>query len=80
MRANPDRFIQKLLEKDWTPITENDDLDVDHMIDHWDSNIMEVLDELAEKKARNVAKNKKIQFPPEVNEKLSELKEIGFRI
>ena len=57
MRANPDRFIQKLLEKDWTPITENDDLDVDHMIDHWDGNMMEVLDELAEKKARNVAKN-----------------------
>ena len=46
------------------------------MVDHWNSENQKVLDKLAKKKARNLGKRKKVQFPPEVNEKLKKLKEM----
>ena len=51
-------------------------MDVDDMVDNWNSGVKKALDALAEKKTRNLAKRKKIQLPPEVNEKLQKLKEM----
>merc|ERR1712203_396743 len=70
LRSNPDRYRQELAKGNWA----FDNLDVDQMVDHWNSENQKVLDKLAKKKARNLAKRKKVQFPPEVNEKLKKLK------
>ena len=80
IRAHPAKFIQELSNINWNTIYENEDMDVDDMVKYWSENIIKVLDKLAEKKSRQIGKNKKIQFPAEVQEKLKKLKEMKNKI
>ena len=59
LRANPERFIKDLAKIDWKI---DKDMDVDDMVDNWNSGVKKALDALAEKKTRNLAKRKKFNF------------------
>ena len=80
LRSNPRKFSEELSKIDWAQITEKEDLDVDDMVDFWTREITKKLDILAPQKTRNLSKNKKVQFPKEVSDKLELLQEMEMEI
>ena len=78
LRSNPEKFRQELSQIDWSKITEK--VDVDDMVDFWSNGTITVLNKLAPKKPRNIRKKKKVQFPPEMSEKLKKLDEMKAQI
>ena len=77
LRANPHKLVIELNKIDWGFSKDDDDeRDIDDLEQLWTKNIVDVLNVLAPKKERSLAKAKKIKYPDFVHQKLQILREM----